>query len=237
MTDQSQFKQGKRKIMTEDLKKEIKTVVVFCGSKFGNSPDYKADAEKMGALLGQNGFNLVYGGGTAGLMGAVSKAALDNGSNVTGVITNAFRRAAYYNALPGAEESVVRTLPSRKARMLEQADACIILAGGIGTQDEQWEAAALIDMQIASRSNDYLKPVIVLNTRGIYDALKVQMRQLIAEGFIHPGREKLIRSVDTPEQVIEKLKTWNGEGVLRANQVATAFDAQIKQVTQDLKCI
>ena len=221
--------------MTEDVKKQIKTVVVFCGSKFGVSPLYREDAEKMGQLLGQNGFDLVYGGGTSGLMGSVSKAALENGSKVTGVITNAFRRAAYYSSLPGAEETVVRTLPSRKARMLEKADACIILAGGIGTQDEQWEAAALIDMQIASRSHAHLKPVIVLNTNGIYNPLKAQMRQLISEGFIHPGREKLIRSVDKPEEVIQKLQTWNSEGVLRAEQVATAFDAQIKKVTNDLK--
>ena len=221
--------------MAENGKKQIKTVVVFCGSKFGFSPEYRRDAEEMGALLGQNGFDLVYGGGTSGLMGAVSKAALENGSKVTGVITGAFRKAAYYSALDGAEESVVRTLPSRKARMLEQADACIILAGGIGTQDEQWEAAALIDMQIAGKSRAFLKPVIVLNTNGIYDPLKVQMRQLIREGFIHPGREKLIRSVDTPAEVIQKLKTWNGEGVLRAEQVARAYEAQIKKVTKDLK--
>lgn len=206
-----------------DTKKEIKTVVVFCGSKFGNSPEFQRDAEQLGRLLGQNGFDLVYGGGTSGLMGVVSRTAFENGSKVTGVITEAFRKAANYNFLDGAEEQVVRTLPSRKARMLKQADACIILAGGIGTQDEQWEAAALIDMQIAARSKAHLKPVIVLNTNGIYDDLKSQMRKLIAEGFIHPGREKLIRSVDSPEDVIHKLQTWNGEGILRACDVSTAY--------------
>ncbi|MGZ9097564.1 MAG: LOG family protein [Micavibrio sp.] len=206
--------------MPDSAKKEIKTVVVFCGSKFGNSPEYQRDAEALGRLLGQNGFDLVYGGGTAGLMGVVSRTAHENGSKVTGVITEAFRKAVNYNFLDGADEQIVRTLPSRKARMLKQADACIILAGGIGTQDEQWEAAALIDMQIAGKSKSFLKPVIVLNTNGIYDDLKSQMRKLIAEGFIHPGREKLIRSVDSPEEVIQKLQKWNSEGVLRACEVA-----------------
>lgn len=220
--------------MTGNAKKQIKTVAVFCGSKFGFNPKYREDAEELGALLGQNGFNLVYGGGTAGLMGAVSKAALENGSKVTGVITHAFHKAAYYSALDGAEETVVRSLPTRKAQILKKADACIILAGGIGTQDEQWEAAALIDMQIAEGSAVFLKPVIVLNTNGIYNALKVQMRQLISEGFIHPGREKLIRSVDRPGQVIEKLKTWNAEGVLTAEKVANDYARQIQKVTQDM---
>lgn len=216
-------------------KKEIKTVVVFCGSKFGNSPIYREHAETLGRLLGEHGFNLVYGGGASGLMGVVSKAALDAGSKVTGVITDAFLRAATYQRLDGVEEHVTRTLPSRKARMLEKADACIILAGGVGTQDEQWEAAALIDMQIASGAKAFLKPVIVLNSNGIYNPLKDQMRQLIREGFIHPGRERLIRSVDSPEEVIQKLEKWNEEGIWRGADVAKAYAAQIEKVTRDLK--
>jgi uncharacterized protein (TIGR00730 family) len=216
-------------------KKEIKTVVVFCGSKFGNDPIYRKHAEMLGRLLGENGFDLVYGGGASGLMGMVSKAALDAGSKVTGVITEAFLRAATYQKLPGVDEHVTRSLPSRKARMLEKADACIILAGGVGTQDEQWEAAALIDMQIASGAKKFLKPVIVLNTNGIYDPLKDQMRRLISEGFIHPGRERLIRSVDSPDEVIQKLKKWNEDGIWRGIDVAKAYAPQIAKVTRDLK--
>lgn len=216
-------------------KKEIKTVVVFCGSKFGNDKIYRDHAQTLGRLLGEQGFDLVYGGGTSGLMGVVSKAALDAGSKVTGVITESFLRAAYYQKLPGVEEHVTRTLPSRKARMLAKADACIILAGGVGTQDEQWEAAALIDMQIASGAKKFLKPVIVLNTNGIYNPLKDQMRRLISEGFIHPGRERLIRSVNTPAEVLQKLHKWNQEGIWRGIDVAKAYAPQIEKVTRDLK--
>lgn len=200
--------------------KQIESVVVFCGSKFGTNPLYREHARKLGELLGQNGIHLVYGGGTSGLMGEVAEGALAQGSKVTGYITHAFRNSAFYKGLPGTEEQAVATLPTRKARMLRAADACIVLAGGIGTQDEQWEAAALIDMQVAAQSRSFLKPVIVLNTNGIYDPLKEQMRRLIAEGFIHPGREKLIRSVDTPEAVIEKIKKWNQEGILRACDIS-----------------
>jgi len=200
--------------------KQIRSVVVFCGSKFGNNPLYREHARRLGELLGENGIHLIYGGGTSGLMGEVSKAALAKGSKVTGYITHAFRNSAWYSGLDGAEEQAVATLPTRKARMLKAADACIVLAGGIGTQDEQWEAAALIDMQVAAQSRSFLKPVIVLNTNGIYDPLKEQMRRLIAEGFIHPGRERLIRSVDAPEAVIEKIRKWNNEGIMRACDIS-----------------
>jgi uncharacterized protein (TIGR00730 family) len=218
-------------------KKQIKTVVVFCGSKFGNDKIYREHAEILGRLLGENGFDLVYGGGASGLMGTVSQAALAAGSKVTGVITEAFLRAATYQKLDGVDEYVTRTLPSRKARMLEKADVCVILAGGVGTQDEQWEAAALIDMQIASGAKKFLKPVIVLNTNGIYNPLKEQMRRLISEGFIHPGRERLIRSVDAPQDVIEKLHKWNEEGIWRGADVAKAYAEQIAKVTRDLKMV
>jgi predicted Rossmann-fold nucleotide-binding protein len=89
-------------------------------------------------------------------------------------------------------------------------------------------------MQIAGKSKSFLKPVIVLNTNGIYDDLKSQMRKLIAEGFIHPGREKLIRSVDSPEEVIQKLQRWNSEGVLRACEVANT-NAPLVQKPQGFK--
>ena len=200
-------------------KKQIERVVVFCGSKLGKNPLYAEHAERLGTLLGQNGFNLVYGGGTSGLMGLVSGAAQKSGSKVTGIITHAFKNSAAYQPPQGVDEMVVAMLHIRKAEMLAMADACIILPGGIGTQDEQWEAAALMDMQMAEGSDAFVKPVIVLNTNGIYTPLKQQMRLLIDEGFIHPGREKMIRSVDTPEEVIAKLQAWNKEGILRARDI------------------
>ena len=197
-------------------RKQIESVVVFCSSRMGKRPIYAEHAAELGQLLGQNGFNLIYGGGSSGLMGVVSKAAREHGSKVTGIITHAFRNSAFYEALPGAEEKAVRTLHTRKAQMLTLADAVLVLPGGIGTLDEQWEAAALIDMNMAANSKSYLKPIIVLNTNGVYDHQKQQMRRQIDEGFIHPGRERMIRSVDTPSEVIDKLQTWNREGILRA---------------------
>jgi uncharacterized protein (TIGR00730 family) len=210
-------------------KKQIKTVVVFCSSRMGVNPVYAAHAAEIGRLLGENGFDLVYGGGMSGLMGVVAESAQRAGSHVIGIITHAFRKAAFYQPLPGAEEIAVRTLPARKKAMLDKADACIVLAGGIGTLDEQWEAAALIDMNMASRSKAYIKPIIVLNTNGIYNDQKEGMRRRIAEGFIHPGREKMIRSVDTPEAVIRKLKIWNEEGILRACDIVerTVYNAHV----------
>lgn len=201
--------------------KRIKTIGVFCSSRLQENPIYAQHAEEVGRLLGQAGFNLVYGGGTSGLMGVVAKAARDNGARVFGVITHAFKNSAYYEGLEGTEERVVAQLPTRKAWMMRKADAFITLGGGIGTLDEKWEVAAHNDMLIAARSPEHLKPIIVVNTNGIYDTEKTLMRTLIREGFIHEGREKMIRAVATPEEAIEKLKKWSAEGVMRGIDLAS----------------
>ena len=49
---------------------QLKALAVFCGSKNGNNPAYRADAEALGTLLAQRGVTLIYGGGRNGLMGA-----------------------------------------------------------------------------------------------------------------------------------------------------------------------
>lgn len=218
-------------------KKTIEKIVIFGGSKFGNDVKYAEDAHKVGLLLGKTVKEVFYGGGKSGLMGIFASAARDSGAKVIGIITQPFKDSIYYQRLEGTEELVVSSLSYRKKLMIGKSDAGIILPGGVGTQDEQWEMVALIDMNIASQSNAYLKPVIVLNTKGIYNPLKAQMKALIAEGFIHPGREKLVRSVDTPEEVIEKIEKWNGEGILRASDVAKAYAEQIRSAVLKSPCI
>jgi uncharacterized protein (TIGR00730 family) len=220
--------------MAKAKKKQIKKVVIFGGSKFGNDPIYEQHADEVGTLLGQEVEEVFYGGGQSGLMGIFAGAARNAGAKVTGVITQAFKNSVYYKRLEGTEEIVVSSLGYRKKLMISKSDAGIILPGGVGTQDEQWEMVALIDMNIAGRSNAYLKPVIVLNTKGIYDPLKAQMKALIAEGFIHPGREKLVRSVDTPLEVVQKIRKWNSEGIMRAVDVANAYAEQISAAAHKL---
>ena len=38
-----------------------KNICVFCGASSGSTPDYKILAEKVGKIIGENNFNLIYG--------------------------------------------------------------------------------------------------------------------------------------------------------------------------------
>ncbi|GMF06643.1 unnamed protein product [Ambrosiozyma monospora] len=69
--------------------KPVKTVCVFCGSSFGNNPNFTKEATKLGQLLYSKNYGLVYGGGTTGLMGIIAKEVHTNGGHVHGVIPDA----------------------------------------------------------------------------------------------------------------------------------------------------
>ncbi|HEU0228820.1 MAG TPA: TIGR00730 family Rossman fold protein, partial [Arachidicoccus soli] len=64
----------------------ISSVAIFCGSQNGKNPIYLQHAKTLGTLLAQNNIHIVYGGGNAGIMGAIANSCLDNGGQVTGII-------------------------------------------------------------------------------------------------------------------------------------------------------
>ena len=65
------------------------SLCVYCGSRPGTSPVFAAVARQVGAWIGTNGGQLVYGGGHNGLMGVVADATLAAGGRVVGVIPKA----------------------------------------------------------------------------------------------------------------------------------------------------
>jgi hypothetical protein len=64
----------------------IKSICVFCGSSLGSNPRYREAAVLLGGEIARRGFQLVYGGGVVGLMGAVADAALEAKGEVIGII-------------------------------------------------------------------------------------------------------------------------------------------------------
>ena len=64
----------------------IKSLAVFCGSKSGKNPLFAKHAAELGELLAKHKIKLIYGGGSAGLMGVIADAAMENNGEVKGVI-------------------------------------------------------------------------------------------------------------------------------------------------------
>ncbi|XP_015573593.1 cytokinin riboside 5'-monophosphate phosphoribohydrolase LOG7 isoform X2 [Ricinus communis] len=120
------------------MKSRFSRVCVFCGSSPGKNPSYQLAAIQLGHQLVEKNIDLVYGGGSIGLMGLVSQAVYDGGRHVLGVIPKTLMPREITGETVG-EVRAVSGMHQRKAEMARQADAFIALPGGYGTLEELLE--------------------------------------------------------------------------------------------------
>ena len=173
-------------------------ICVFCGANTGASPVYAQAARDFGAELIARNLDLVYGGGSVGLMGLVARTVLEGGRGVTGVIPRALTTSELAGEVLG-ELVVVDTMAERKERMLTMADAFVVLPGGMGTMDELFEAITWGQLGIQS------KPVGLLNVNGYFDHLIGWVDHAVAEGFVRPHHRDLLVEDDNPSTLLEKM--------------------------------
>lgn len=177
----------------------VKTVCVFCASATGLNPAYRQHAEQLGAALARRGIGLVYGGASAGLMGAVADAALAGGGKVVGVIPHVLvdKEVGHSGC---TELHVVDTMHTRKALMGELADAFLILPGGYGTFEELFEVLAWQTLRLHS------KPMCLLNTAGFYDGLLRFLDHCVAEGVLKQHARDTLLVADTVPEALAKIE-------------------------------
>jgi uncharacterized protein (TIGR00730 family) len=176
----------------------MKNVAVFCASSEGFEEVYRNEARKLGEKLANEGLVLVYGGAARGLMNIVADAVLQKGGKVIGVITQLLAdKEITKNEC--TEIICTSTMHERKIRMLELADAVVVLPGGFGTLDEMFEALTLSQLKL------FDAPIGLLNTNGYYDSLIELLDNMVKKGFLQKrNRKKLIIS-SSVDDLIEKI--------------------------------
>src|SRR5690606_34136963 len=136
-------------------------VCVFCGSRVGNRDEYRLAAESLGRLLASRRIELVYGGGSVGMMGVIADAVISAGGHVVGVIPELLAvKELMHPAVP--DMRLVPDMHARKALMAELADAFIALPGGFGTFEELFETITWGQLGI------HAKPIGLLNVGGYF---------------------------------------------------------------------
>nr|XP_011460262.1 PREDICTED: cytokinin riboside 5'-monophosphate phosphoribohydrolase LOG7-like isoform X2 [Fragaria vesca subsp. vesca] len=125
----------------------FKRVCVFCGSSGGKNPSYQLAAVELGNELVQRNIDLVYGGGSLGLMRLVAQAVHDGGLYVLGVILKTLMSKEITGGSVG-EVRVVSGMHERKAEMAREADAFVALPGGYGTLEEFLEVISWAQLGI-----------------------------------------------------------------------------------------
>lgn len=181
---------------------DYKNIVVYCGSHYGNNPEYASLAGRLGEFLGKNGFHMIYGGGTVGLMGLAADAALAAGGKVTGIIPEVF--IAKEQAHRGITELIeVPDMVTRKAKMIEAGDAFVALPGGVGTLEE------LTDTFSHYRTYGvpgHKPPILIINPDGIYDPLQDLFHRWVEKGFMEEEELAPVHFCRTLEEVMTILK-------------------------------
>jgi len=174
-------------------------ICVYCASSQECDPHYHAAAFRLGALLAESGCVVVYGGGSAGSMGAVANGALSVGGEVIGIIPKFMADLEWGH--PGLTRlELVEDMRERKHRLLTDSDAVIALPGGCGTLEELFEALTL------KRLGLYFNPIILLNTRGFYTPLQGFMESVITEQFMNTEHLAMWSLVNEPEDVLPAIK-------------------------------
>lgn len=179
----------------------MKSVCVFCGSSPGARPSYRAAAEALAVAIAKRGLDLVYGGASVGLMGALADAALAAGGRVVGVLPRALDRKEIAHA--GLSElRVVDSMHERKAQMAERADAFVALPGGIGTLEEWFEVLTW------SQLGFHAKPCGLLDVDGYFAPLLGMLDRAVHERFVTPEHRSMIVVANDADRLLEALERW-----------------------------
>ncbi|KAL5856208.1 hypothetical protein ACOSQ3_006043 [Xanthoceras sorbifolium] len=179
----------------------FKTVCVFCGSSTGKRNCYSDAAIDLAQELVDRRLDLVYGGGSIGLMGLVSQAVHQAGGHVLGIIPRTLMHIEITGESVG-EVRPVADMHQRKAEMARHSDCFIALPGGYGTLEELLEVITWAQLGIHN------KPVGLLNVDGYYNSLLTFIDKAVDDGFIKPSQRSIIVSAPNAKELVQKLEEY-----------------------------
>ena len=169
-------------------------ICVFGAASPTIDPEYIEKVEALGREMAKRGHSLVFGAGANGLMGAAARGVHQGGGRVLGVIPKFFDEESVEAIYDKCDELIfTETMRQRKETMENNADAFIVVPGGIGTFEEHFE---ILTSKQLCRHN---KPIALYNVKGYYDELEAVMQQAMKKNFIRENCADLYLLTDDLE--------------------------------------
>jgi uncharacterized protein (TIGR00730 family) len=172
----------------------------------------------------ENGISLVYGGGTAGVMGELAKSlvSLSGPSAVHGIIPEALlqyeRSGREGGDSTGPEKvidenvygrmTVVKDMHSRKQAFAKEVvesgpgGGFVALSGGYGTLEELMEVVTWNQLGIHGRG------IVVYNVEGYWDGLMQWVKKSVEQGFVKGQNEDIMVEATTASDVVQRLRDY-----------------------------
>ena len=186
---------------------KINKVCVYCASSDYSDTVYLNAAYKLGEILAQESITVVYGGGSAGLMGKLAEGALSKKGTVVGIIPQFMYDLEWgHNGLTDLQ--IVDGMNERKELMRNGTDAAIALPGGSGTFEEPFETIT------QKRLGVYLSPIIFVNINGFFDTCIDLLDRAISEKFMDERSRNMWTVVNDSSEVVNAIKNspeWSSE--------------------------
>jgi uncharacterized protein (TIGR00730 family) len=179
----------------------MKRITVFCGSSKGNEDKYILQATRLGQILAKQNIELVYGGASVGLMGAVANGVLSEGGKVIGVLPR-FLKAKEIAHEGLTELILVENMHERKTKMNELCDGVIALPGGFGTLEEFFEMLTWAQLGL------HKKPMAILNIDGYYDSLIILVQTMVDKGFLKEANQQMLLMSNIIEDLLGKMRNY-----------------------------
>lgn len=189
------------------LTKDIRNICIFASSSNHLEEIFYEDARELGKLIGQNGYNIVYGGSKLGMMYACASITRENGGKVIGIMPERLANMGCANPEDCDEFILTPGMRERKAKLDELSDAIIAIAGGYGTLEELSEL--IVQKQLGYNN----KPIVILNTDSFYNDLIRFFESIINRNFANSESRKLYYVARTPLEAIEYIKNYKAEDV------------------------
>ncbi len=181
----------------------MKKATVFCASSDKVDDRYFQVADEVGSILTKAGVEVLFGGGSKGLMGRLADAVIREGGRIVGIMPEFMKQVEWdHNGIH--ELIITKDMHERKHRFLEDTDALITLPGGCGTLEELLEAITL------KRLGVFVNPIIIVNTDGFFDPLIEMLERCVEEKFMRPEHLNIWRVIEKPEQLLDAIKNAPG---------------------------
>ena len=175
---------------------QIKSICVYSASSTKVDQEYFDAAEDLGKLLAKRKIRLINGAGGIGLMKSVADGVLKHGGEVTGIIPRFMIEQGWHHR--GLTELIeVSDMHERKQLMAQKSDGIIALPGGCGTLEE------LLEIITWKQLGLYLKPIVILNTKGYYDPLLAMLEKAIDENFMRNEHRSIWSIANSPKEAID----------------------------------
>lgn len=182
-------------------------ICIFGAASAHIDQKYIEQVEALGERLAKRGHSLVFGCGGSGLMGAAARGFKRGGGYVHGVVPTFFRDEGVELLYLDCDKiTYTETMAERKKTMEDDADAFIIVPGGVGTFEEFFEVLTLKQL------GRHDKAIAIYNINAYYDNLEKFMQEVTERKFITFKCYELYSYFNSADEIINYLENYKPEG-------------------------